>query len=356
MASILDIKCISKAYEREQLVLKELSLSLEAGELLGLLGASGSGKTTLLRLIAGFERPDSGTISIQQQQVAGKGRWIPPEGRQVGVVFQDYALFPHLTLHDNVAFGLRSLSRTERIARVQEVVALVGLEALGDRYPAELSGGQQQRVALARALAPRPQLVLMDEPFSNLDAGIRFRLRLEVREILHQAKMAAIFVTHDREEALSISDRVAVLHLGRLEQCDCPEELYGYPKSRYVAEFVTQANFLPARWTAAGWESEIGTLTVVRDEGECNHTKLGEWADIMVRQEDCMVRPDAASAVRVRGRQFLGREAIYCLQLPSGRELHVRQTTENLPLEVGTSVRVECLESRLQMFPCKGME
>ncbi|MEO0854070.1 MAG: ABC transporter ATP-binding protein [Cyanobacteria bacterium J06648_11] len=344
MAAILDIASLSKAYQRGQRVLEHLSLSLEPGELLGLLGASGSGKTTLLRLIAGFERPNEGTISIRQQLVAGNGAWIPPERRQVGVVFQDYALFPHLTLNENVAFGLRSLSSADRVERVRAVVDLVGLQGLGDRYPAELSGGQQQRVALARALAPQPQLVLLDEPFSSLDAGIRYRLRQEVRDILHKAEMAAVFVTHDREEALSISDRVAVLHRGHLEQCDRPEILYRYPQSRYVAEFVTQANFLPARRTAAGWETEIGPLQVLRGHE-------AEVADVMLRQEDCSVRPDAASAVRVRGRQFLGREAIYCLQLPSGRELHVRQGAESQPLDIGTSVRVECLESRLQAFP-----
>lgn len=347
MAAILDIKTIAKAYRRGHPVLEGLSLSLEAGELLGLLGASGSGKTTLLRLIAGFEAPDAGAIAIRQQLVAGAGHWIPPERRQVGVVFQDYALFPHLTLQENVAFGLRALSGAVKAERVREVVELVGLQGLGDRYPAELSGGQQQRVALARALAPQPQLVLLDEPFSNLDAGIRYRLRLEVREILHRAKMAAIFVTHDREEALSISDRVAVLHRGQLEQCDCPEELYRHPQSRYVAEFVTQANFLPARRTVTGWETEIGALTMVSR----NPVHIGEVADVMLRQEDCTVRPDAASPIRVRGRQFLGREAIYCLQLPSGRELHVRQGAERASLTVGASVRVECLESRLQAFP-----
>ncbi|MEO1131351.1 MAG: ABC transporter ATP-binding protein [Cyanobacteria bacterium J06639_1] len=344
MASILDIASVSKAYRRRQPVLEHLSLSLEPGELLGLLGASGSGKTTLLRLIAGFERPNDGTISIRQQLVAGNGHWIPPERRQVGVVFQDYALFPHLTLNENVAFGLRSPSSTDKAERVRAVVELVGLQGLGDRYPAELSGGQQQRVALARALAPQPQLVLLDEPFSSLDAGIRYRLRQDVRDILHKAQMAAVFVTHDREEALSISDRVAVLHRGTLEQCDRPEVLYRHPKSRYVAEFVTQANFLPARRTAVGWETEIGSLTVLREE-------RAEVADVMLRQEDCTVRPDAASAVRVRGRQFLGREALYCLQLPSGRELHVRQGSEHQPLDIGTPVRVECLESRLQTFP-----
>ncbi|MEM8715383.1 MAG: ABC transporter ATP-binding protein, partial [Cyanobacteria bacterium P01_G01_bin.4] len=222
-----------------------------------------------------------------------------------------------------------------------------------DRYPAELSGGQQQRVALARALAPRPQLILLDEPFSNLDASIRYRLRLQVREILQKAQIAGVFVTHDQEEALSISDRVAVLHKGRMEQCDCPEVLYRSPKTRFVAEFVTQANFVSARRTQQGWQSEIGVLNV-----DVPHTEAGpectepERADVMIRQEDFCLIPDADSDVYVRGRQFLGHEAMYCLQLPSGHELHVRQLDDPHPIETGTHIRLEVKCDRpLSAFP-----
>ena len=257
MGAVLVIENIWKHYIPGQDVLQNLSLQLGEGELLGLLGISGSGKTTLLRLIAGFEQPDRGEIAISNRLVAAPNAWLPPEQRQVGVVFQNYALFPHLTLKQNVAFGLKSrkLPKADIQQRVDEAIALVGLEAFADRYPSELSGGQQQRVALARALAPRPQLILLDEPFSNLDASIRYRLRLQVREILQNAQIAGVFITHDQEEALSISDRVAVLHKGRLEQCDRPEVLYHAPASRFVAEFVTQANFLTANRTENGWQT-----------------------------------------------------------------------------------------------------
>ncbi|MGK7908733.1 MAG: ABC transporter ATP-binding protein [Synechococcus sp.] len=355
MAVVLKIDDVWKHYFPGQDVLQALSLQLEEGELLGLLGISGSGKTTLLRLIAGFEKPNRGQIRIRDRIVAGPHDWVPPEERQVGVVFQNYALFPHLTLEQNVAFGLRSAKFGADAARerVRQTIELVGLLDFCDRYPAELSGGQQQRVALARALAPAPQLILLDEPFSNLDASIRYRLRLQVRDILHKANIAGVFVTHDQEEALSISDRVAVLHQGRMEQCDRPEVLYRSPKTRFVAEFVTQANFVTAERTEQGWKSEVGLLNV--DPLATSMAHVGDnpdRVDVMIRQEDCCLVPDDASDVYVRGRQFLGHEAIYCLQLPSGHELHVRQLDESQPIPSGTHIRLEIRgDRRLAGFP-----
>ncbi|MEM9566856.1 MAG: ABC transporter ATP-binding protein [Cyanobacteria bacterium P01_E01_bin.34] len=355
MTAVLTIDHVWKHYFPGHDVLKDLSLQLGEGELLGLLGISGSGKTTLLRLIGGFEKPNRGQILIRDRAVAGPNSWVPPEQRQVGVVFQDYALFPHLTLQQNVAFGLKhaKLCRKDALKRVLETIELVGLTDFCDRYPAELSGGQQQRVALARALAPRPQLILLDEPFSNLDASIRYRLRLQVREILQAAQIAGVFVTHDQEEALSISDRVAVMHQGRMEQCDCPEVLYRSPKTRFVAEFVTQANFVSARRTQTGWQSEIGVLDVDVPSAEAgSDCAEPERADVMIRQEDFCLIPDADSDVYVRGRQFLGHEAMYCLQLPSGRELHVRQLDDPQPIETGTHIRLEVKCDRpLSAFP-----
>ena len=350
MTAVLTIDNVWKHYFPGQDVLQALSLQLGEGELLGLLGISGSGKTTLLRLIAGFEKPNRGLISIRDRVVGGPHDWVPPEQRQVGVVFQDYALFPHLTLQQNVAFGLKSakLSAAEARERVDGTIALVGLQDFRDRYPAELSGGQQQRVALARALAPRPQLILLDEPFSNLDASIRYRLRLQVREILQKAQIAGVFVTHDQEEALSISDRVAVLHKGRMEQCDRPEVLYHSPCTRFVAEFVTQANFVTANRTERGWQSEIGLLNVELP----NTLDPFDRADVMIRQEDFSLIPDDGSEVYVRGRQFLGHEAIYCLQLPSGQELHIRQLDEPQPFPTGTRIRLQIKgDRRLAGFP-----
>jgi iron(III) transport system ATP-binding protein len=250
---ILHLETVSKQFSRhEPAAVNQVTLDLYEGELVSFLGPSGCGKTTLLRLIAGFERPQSGAIAIAETVVAGKGQWVPPERREVGMVFQDYALFPHLNVQKNIAFGLRNLAshKHHRIEvklqkRIEEVLELVGLSGFADRYPHELSGGQQQRVALARALAPSPRLILLDEPLSNLDVQVRLRLRQELREILKSSHTSAIFVTHDQEEALSIADRVAVMRGGQLEQFGTPEEIYGKPISKFVAEFVTQANFLP---------------------------------------------------------------------------------------------------------------
>ncbi|MBI2087133.1 MAG: ABC transporter ATP-binding protein [Deltaproteobacteria bacterium] len=200
--------------------ISRLTLALRKGEILALLGPSGSGKTTALRLIAGFEVPDEGTILLNGIPMAGGGVWIPPEERRIGMVFQDYALFPHLTLAENVAFGLGGKRKKLREAKAMEVLAMVGMEAMAERYPHELSGGQQQRVALARALAPEPLVILLDEPFSNLDADLRTDMRREVEKILRETGMSAILVTHDQEEAFAMADRVGVLNNGCLEQLD----------------------------------------------------------------------------------------------------------------------------------------
>jgi len=237
-----------------------LSLRVTEGEILALLGPSGCGKTTTLRLIAGLESPDAGTITLRGQIVAGPGRAVPPEERGVGIVFQDYALFPHLTVADNVAFGL---PRAARRSRVEAVLELVGLGGFGPRYPHELSGGQQQRVALARALAPAPALLLLDEPFSNLDADLRAQMRDEVERILRTSGTTAVFVTHDQEEAFTLADRVGVLLAGRIEQLAPPQELYHRPATRFVAAFVGAADFLPGVVTAQGIVTEVGTFANV---------------------------------------------------------------------------------------------
>ncbi|MEC4819525.1 MAG: ABC transporter ATP-binding protein, partial [Scytonema sp. PMC 1069.18] len=238
-----------------------VSLELAQGDVLGLVGPSGCGKTTLLRIIAGFESPQVGTVEIAEKLVAGNDNWIPPEQRYVGMVFQDYALFPHLSVVENIAFGLRFATAKDRRIQVAELLELVRLTGLDNRYPHELSGGQQQRVALARALATQPQLLLLDEPLSNLDVQVRLRLREEVLAILKAKKISGIFVTHDQQEALAIADQVAVMQQGKLEQIGTPEEIYTQPASRFVAEFITQANFLPARRKGDIWETEIGYFT-----------------------------------------------------------------------------------------------
>jgi len=321
-----------------------VSLSLQAGDLLALLGPSGCGKTTLLRLIAGFEQPQNGTIDIAQRRVSGDGHWVPPEQRNVGMVFQDYALFPHLTVSQNVAFGLNRSSKAAK--RVKDVLALVNLTGMENRYPHQLSGGQQQRVALARALVPNPALILLDEPLSNLDAQVRLRLRHELRAILKAAGASAIFVTHDREEALSIADRVAVMCNGYLEQIATPEYLYQQPASRFVAEFVTQANSIPAQRQGDAWQTEIGTIPISLT-GDFHQQ---DTADLMVRQEDIILTPVATSGILIRDRQFLGREYRYVLRTPSGREI-IARAPANTYLAIDTPVQLEIATQKLQLYP-----
>jgi iron(III) transport system ATP-binding protein len=333
-----------------------VSFSLHQGELLGLLGPSGCGKTTLLRLIAGFEKPDEGNIQLAGQTVCGSC-WLPPEHRDVGIVFQDYALFPHLSVEKNVAFGLKQLSRRGQLSTRQiqrqatEAIELVGLKGFERRFPHELSGGQQQRVALARALAPRPSLVLLDEPFSNLDVQVRLYLRQEVRDILKQVGASGIFVTHDQEEALAIADRVAVMRQGHLEQLGTPEEIYREPASRFIAEFVTQANFLAAHRSQSGWETEVGCFDLQVDPCAASG-KVEDFAqgELMIRQEDLHLETDDNAPLLVRDRQFLGREYKYCLQMPSGRTLHAR-----LPIgqriDIGARVRPCIRPQQVRLYP-----
>lgn len=347
-SAILNLDGVTKQFaQTSSPAVAEVSLTLLQGGLLGLLGPSGCGKTTLLRLIAGFERPQAGTIEIAGRTVAGRGCWIPPEQRCLGMVFQDYALFPHLTVAENVAFGLQQLAKDRVNHRITEAIALVGLQELENRYPHELSGGQQQRVALARALAPQPKLVLLDEPLSNLDVQVRLRLREEVREILKATGTSGIFVTHDQQEALAIADKVAVMRQGRIEQLGTPEELYTHPRSRFVAEFVTQANFIPARRRGSLWETEVGCF-----EDRTQYTEPNtETGDLMIREEDLILQPTQVDApVVIKTRRFLGREYRYCLQTPSGKELHARATAE-IVLPEGTRVQLAVSDRAIRVFP-----
>jgi iron(III) transport system ATP-binding protein len=351
MPAILQLDQVTKQFPRTTIpAVNQVTLTLHQGDLLGLLGPSGCGKTTLLRLIAGFEQPQAGTIVLAGETVAGAGRWLPPERRDVGMVFQDYALFPHLTVLNNVAFGLKHPSRQRRqrfaAKQVQELthaaIALVGLKGLENRYPHELSGGQQQRVALARALAPQPAIVLLDEPLSNLDVQVRLRLREEIRDILKRTGTTGVFVTHDQEEALSMSDWVAVMRQGQIEQFGTPETIYQQPASRFVAEFVTQANFIPARSQGSLWETELGCFAAT------DHANA-QTVDLMIRQEDLVLHADETSLIVIRDRQFLGREHRYCLVSPTGREFHARTETRNL-LPIGARVKISANPSALRVF------
>ena len=353
---ILRLQNLSKRYgNRAPYAVEAATLTLKTGDILGLLGPSGCGKTTLLRLIAGFEQPQQGTIELAGQSVCGHDFWLPPEKRDIGIVFQDYALFPHLTVQKNVAFGLKRLTSKgsggakHSRDRTQEVITLVGLRGFEDRYPHELSGGQQQRVALARALAPQPSLILLDEPFSNLDVQVRLYLRQEVRDILKSIGASGVFVTHDQEEALAISDCLAVMRQGRIEQFGTPEEIYCQPASRFVAEFATQANFVPARRNGALWETEVGNFQVA--DTQVNGAKIDNpTGTLMIRQEDLHIEPDDAASLMIRDRHFLGREYKYCLQTPSNRIIHAR-TPIHIRFPVGVKVRAKVARGQLSFFP-----
>ncbi len=354
LAPVLSCQNITKRFDQAAIAaVGDVSFELHQGELMGLLGPSGCGKTTLLRILAGFERPQFGKITLSGQRVCDRGLWLPPEKRQVGVVFQDYALFPHLSVFENVTFGLKQLCRRGELPKKQireladESIRLVSLSGMEKRYPHELSGGQQQRVALARALAPRPPLILMDEPFSNLDVQVRLRLRQEVRDILKNVGASGIFVTHDQEEALSIADKVAVMNKGQLIQLDTPEDIYQSPASRFVAEFVTQANFVPAVRQAKGWKTALGVLNL---EPISSGAAQG---DLMIAQEDLQIMPDELGSLLVQGRQFLGREYQYSLLMDDRQVLEVRSPA-TMRLEVGDRVSARVNHSRVRFFPQEG--
>ncbi|MEO1430770.1 MAG: ABC transporter ATP-binding protein [Cyanobacteria bacterium J06633_8] len=344
---IISLKNITKYFaESENPAVNNVSFSLKQGDILALVGPSGCGKTTLLRIIGGFESPQKGEVLIGEEKVCCPITWMPPEKRDIGIVFQDYALFPHLTVKENVAFGLKNLDKNQVEKRVSEVLSLVGLTNYVTRYPYELSGGQQQRVALARALAPKPKLMLLDEPLSNLDIQVRLQLREEIRDILKLAGTSAIFITHDQEEALAIADVVGVMRQGHLEQIGTPEEIYSHPESRFVAEFVTQANFLPARRQGNDWETEIGSFAI-KGNHDCDK------GEIMIRQEDFIIEPDNEAEVKITKRRFLGREYRYCLETPSGREIHARTMVDTIIPE-GTFVKISIADDAVKVFSEEG--
>nr|WP_255771536.1 ABC transporter ATP-binding protein [Microbulbifer guangxiensis] len=311
------------------MILESVSFVLQSGEIACLLGPSGCGKTTLLHAIAGFQPLARGTIALSSDTLTDNGRMVPPEKRQIGVVFQDYALFPHLSVEQNIGFGLRGLPQQERSARVAELMALVRLTQHAEQYPHQLSGGQQQRVALARALAPRPRLLLMDEPFSNLDTELRRSLATEVRHILREEGIAALIVTHDRSEAFAAGDKLGILANGLLQQWDTPQNLYRHPANTAVARIVAEGNLLRGKWIGAGLvETALGRVAVSEgfagDEGG-----IGSAVEIFARSEDLLPgEHDNAVTVQVISRSFLGNSALYTFRLPNGRTIEATLSAE----------------------------
>lgn len=342
--SLVAVKEVSKRYSpRFSPAISRLTLTLNRGEILALLGPSGCGKTTTLRLIAGFEVPDEGTILLNGVPMAGNGFWVPPEERKIGMVFQDYALFPHLTLLENVAFGLRGRGRRERETKAMEVLEMVGMAGMAQRYPHELSGGEQQRVALARALAPGPLVILLDEPFSNLDTDMKTLMRREVERILRETGMSAILVTHDQEEAFAMADRVGVLYQGSLEQLAAPEVLYHTPATRFVADFVGEADFLPG-------EVQEGIVTEVGTFHDGSGLPKGTKVELMIRPDDVDFEPNENGNGLIAGRKFRGSENRYALMLPSGIRLRSSQPSDRV-LPTGTRVRVIVRPTHVVVFP-----
>ncbi len=350
MSVVIELQQVSKRYRPgEPLAVQDLSFEVREGEVLSILGPSGCGKTTTLRLIAGLERPDAGRIFLGGRLAADPSRAIPPEQRGVGMVFQDYALFPHLTAVQNIAFGVRDGDRAKTREKVTEVLRLMGLEAYGGRYPHELSGGQQQRVALARALAPNPIVILLDEPFSNLDPDMRGRMRQEVQSILRQTGMTAIVVTHDHEEAFAMADQVAVLNSGRLEQLDTPEMVYHIPTTPFVADFVGQADFVPGSVERDRVLTEIGVFPNVAG------LPTGERVVVMIRPDDVNLIPMQGGGATIVSRQFRGSEILYSVRLPSGRILHSSQISTVIYPD-GMEVDVKVIATHVVLFPERGEE
>src|SRR5688572_18129042 len=308
---LLEVRELSHAYGNHQVV-AGLTFSLARGAIGCLLGPSGCGKTTVLRCIAGFEAVQAGEIRLAGRLVSGPGVMVTPEKRRIGMVFQDYALFPHLTVAANIAFGLHS--DPKRAARVRELSDLVGLSAVLDKYPHEISGGQQQRVALARALAPSPELLLLDEPFSHLDIDLREHLSAEVRGIIKASGATAVLVTHDQQEAFAMADEIGILHKGHIQQWDNPYNLYHRPANRFVADFVGQGVFLPARpLNGHQLEIELGVL-----QGEAGGTADVE---VLLRPDDVVHDDAAPTQAEVVHKAFRGAEILYTLRLQSGRKV-----------------------------------
>ncbi|MGE0645469.1 MAG: ABC transporter ATP-binding protein [Nitrospira sp.] len=345
-SSILELRSVSCAYDPSRPAIQDISFSICEGEILCLLGPSGCGKTTTLRAVAGLEPVCSGQIVLSDRLVSSASDTVPTEERRVGMVFQEYALFPHLRVADNIAFGLHHLSRAERSCRVQEMLRLTGLDGLERRYPHELSGGQQQRVALSRALVQNPVLLLLDEPFSNLDPDMASRMRQDLHALLRRTKTTTILVTHDHEEAFAMADRIAVLNQGNIEQLDTPELIYHLPATRFVADFVGQADFVTGQIRQGLVHTELGEFPNTIDGAE------GSPVVVMIRPDDIHLIPNKSAEPRIVARQFRGSENLYTVQLPSGQVVHSSESSTSVFHE-GTAVELRVSATHTVLFPAE---
>ncbi len=343
MPPFLSVEGLSKQYRgSNHPAVRELSFTLDEGEILVLLGSSGCGKSTTLRLIAGYERPDAGRILLRGRDLVATR--VPPERRGIGFVFQDLALFPHLTVSANVGFGLSKLSGAQRADQIQALLRQCGVGRLGDRYPHEISGGEQQRVALARAIAPANALILLDEPLSNVDVENRGTLRQEIRRILKQAGRTAIVVTHDREEAFDLADRVAVMNEGCIEQAGPVEEVYHRPVSRTVATFLGPASFLTGTVSSDGVSCELGLLPIAADG------PIGAPVEILFRPQALSVTPDPNGIGIILGQRFRGASRVYHVRLDSGTEVRCA-ARPSLQLDQGQRVAVYADPDQAAILP-----
>lgn len=332
MSCALSIQNLTCQYET-QTVLESLSLEVEHGEIVCLLGASGCGKTTLLKAIAGLLPLASGVMSLNGLTIDDGQLWLPPEQRNIGMIFQDYALFPHLTVAENVAFGLRDASPAQRQSKVTEMLDLVHLSGLSDRYPHQLSGGQQQRVAIARSLAYKPDLLLLDEPFSNIDTQVRHDLIAEIRKIFKKQGVTAIFVTHSREEAFAFADKMAVMQHGVIEQYGTASQLYFHPSSKFVADFLGGGSYLPAtRVSDSQYQTEFGVLEATAQQ-MISH---GGRCELLLRPQQIRIHSDADSQVTVLEQQFMGDHCRYVIETQGAKLL----ATSSQAIQIGEKVAV----------------
>ncbi|SDU12686.1 ABC transporter ATP-binding protein [Halopseudomonas salegens] len=344
---VLELNQLSCGYG-DTTVVSQLDIHLRAGDIGCLLGPSGCGKTTTLRAIAGFEPVTGGHIQLDGREISRPGQQVPPEQRQIGMVFQDYALFPHLTVEDNVGFGINRDPQRRKV--VKELLDLVKLGAYGKRYPHELSGGQQQRVALARALAPDPKLLLLDEPFSNLDGELRRRLSAEVREILKSRGISAMLVTHDQNEAFSVSDHVGVLKDGKLQQWDTPYNLYHEPATPFVASFIGQGYFIRGQLLSPDTvQTELGVIRGNR----AYQLPAGSAVDVLLRPDDIVGQEPSSLKAVITGKTFLGATTLYRLQLPTGSTVESIFPSHD-DHAVGESVGIRIAADHLVVFAARG--